>query len=93
MMGMPIVGLATTEMATTVENGVSGFVDTRLNRLIERMQMLRQDPGLARELGESARKYALERFHIERFKKDWDAVLRQVTGRRKEAVLRAGGVA
>src|SRR5436305_383123 len=28
MLGMPVVGLATTEMATVIENGVSGYVDT-----------------------------------------------------------------
>lgn len=93
MMGMPIVALATTEMATVVENGVSGFVDTRLDSLIERMQMLRRDAALARELGEGARRRALERFHIERFKRDWDAVLTQVAGRHRDDARRAGGAA
>lgn len=93
MMGMPIVALATTEMATVVENGVSGFVDTRLDSLIERMQMLRRDAALARELGEGARRHALERFHIERFKRDWDAVLTQVAGRHRDDARRAGGAA
>jgi glycosyltransferase involved in cell wall biosynthesis len=93
MMGMPIVGLATTEMATVVENGVSGFVDTRTETLIERMQLLRQDAALARQLGDGARKRAQERFNIDRFKRDWDAVLRQVTGRHKDEARRAGGAA
>ncbi len=93
VMGMPIVGLATTEMVTVVENGVSGFLDTRVDRLIERMQVLRQDHALAQELGEGARKHAQERFHIERFKRDWDAVLTQATGRHKNDAQRAGGAA
>ncbi len=92
-MGMPIVGLATTEMATAVENGVSGFIDTRVDTLIERMQALRRDPALARELGTGARKRAQERFGIERFKRDWDVVLTQVAGRRKDDACRAGSVA
>lgn len=92
-MGMPIVGLATTEMVTVVENGVSGFIDTRVDRLIERMQMLREDHALAQELGEGARKHAQERFHIERFRRDWDAVLTQATGRHKNDAQRAGGAA
>ena len=36
MLGMPVVGLATTEMATAVVNGVTGFVDTSLERLVPR---------------------------------------------------------
>ncbi len=91
--GMPIVGLATTEMATAVENGVSGFVDTRVETLIERMQMLRHDPALARELGAGARKRAQERFGIERFKRDWDAVLTQAAGRGKNDARRTGSLA
>jgi glycosyltransferase involved in cell wall biosynthesis len=91
MMGMPIIGLATTQMATVVENGVSGFIDTRVDTLIERMQALRQDPALARELGAGAQKRAQEQFHIDRFKRDWNAVLTQVIGRRKDDVRRAGG--
>ena len=40
MIGMPIIGLATTEMATAVVNGVNGYVDTNVDRLIEHMQRL-----------------------------------------------------
>ena len=36
MIGIPIVGLATTEMVTVVENGVSGYLDTNVDNLIER---------------------------------------------------------
>lgn len=82
MLGMPIVGLATTEMVTAVENGVSGFLETRVERLIERMQILRADPGLARRLGAGARRAAQQRFSIERFVRDWDATFARVAGTR-----------
>jgi glycosyltransferase involved in cell wall biosynthesis len=72
MVGMPIIGLATTEMVRAVENEVSGFVDTDVSKLIERMQALLKDPAEARRLGEGARKAAMERYNIERFAKDWD---------------------
>jgi glycosyltransferase involved in cell wall biosynthesis len=78
MIGMPVVGLATTEMATAIENGVSGYVDTDLRKLIVRMQQLLDDPGLARSLGEGARRRALERFHIDRFVEDWNAAFKAV---------------
>jgi hypothetical protein len=80
MAGVPVVALATTEMATAVQDGVSGFVDTDPQVLIERMRTLLRDPALARELGQGARRRALERFSIQRFSAAWDAALRHVTG-------------
>jgi hypothetical protein len=80
MLGMPIVGFATTEMATVVENGVAGYVDTRLDRLVERMRELIADPAAAHRLGQGARAYARERFSIERFAHNWDTAFRVVVG-------------
>jgi len=80
LLGMPIVGLATTEMATVIENGVSGYVDTDVERLIPRMQELLADPAEARRLGEGARRRALERFAIARFVRDWNDAFATVTG-------------
>lgn len=80
MVGVPIVGLATTEMATAIENGVSGYVDTNVTTLTERMQELLREPALARTLGEGARRRAMDRFNIDRFVQDWNAALRFVTG-------------
>jgi glycosyltransferase involved in cell wall biosynthesis len=71
LLGMPVLGLATTEMVTVVENGESGYVDTNLNRLIQHMQELLADPAKARTMGEAARRYAEKRFNIERFVHDW----------------------
>ncbi len=80
MVGMPIVGLATTEMVTVVENGVSGYVDTDVDRLIEKMQQLLQDPAEAHRLSQGARRCAKERFNIQRFTRDWNAAFALVTG-------------
>ncbi|WP_034388903.1 glycosyltransferase [Deinococcus sp. YIM 77859] len=82
MLGLPIIGLATTEMATAVQNGVNGYVDTDVRRLIERMRQLLEDPGEARRLSAGAREVARERFSIERFARDWDTTFREVAGRR-----------
>lgn len=71
--GMPIVGLATTELVTVVENNVSGFLDTNLDRLIAAMHRLITDYGLARRLGEGARR-AAARFDIRRFAREWEDV-------------------
>lgn len=81
MVGMPIVGLATTELATVIEDGVSGVVDTDLDRLVDAMERLLADPAEARRLGEGARRRALERFSIDRFARDWERAFAEVTGR------------
>jgi len=71
--GMPIVALATTEMATVVENGVSGFADTRADTLVEQMRRLLADPREAARLGAGARRTATQRFAMRRFVRDWNA--------------------
>jgi glycosyltransferase involved in cell wall biosynthesis len=79
MLGMPIIGLATTELATVVENGVSGYVDTNVNQLIDMMKMLLETPEEAEFLSQGARRTAQERFHIQRFAQDWNDAFAQVT--------------
>lgn len=79
MAGMPVVALATGEMATVIDDGANGFIDTRLDRLFDCMRDLLRSPSLARELGQAARRRAQERFSIERFSADWDAAFRHVT--------------
>lgn len=80
MIGMPVIGLATTEMAVTIENGVSGYTHTDTNRLIEHMRLLLEDATEARRLGDGARQYALEHFNIQRFARDWEEAFRMIIG-------------
>jgi glycosyltransferase involved in cell wall biosynthesis len=80
MVGLPIVALATTEIATVIENSVSGYVDTRVSFLMERMKELCSHPREARRLGEGAYQAARERYNIDRFVRDWNAALFEVTG-------------
>lgn len=86
MLGLPIVGLATTELATVIENGVSGYIDTNLNHLIERMQELIHDPQLARRLGQAAQAQARSRFNIKRFVQDWNQTFEQAVSRQQSTV-------
>jgi glycosyltransferase involved in cell wall biosynthesis len=81
MIGMPILGLATTEMVSVVENGVSGYLETSPERLVGWMRKLLAEPAEARRLGEAARRQARERFAIERFARDWDQAFADVAGR------------
>lgn len=76
MMGLPIIGLATTEMATVVENGVSGYVDTNLENLTLIMRQLLNNPTHAQNLSQGALKTAKKRFNIQRFINDWDTTFK-----------------
>jgi len=77
--GMPVVGLATTELVTVIRNGVNGYVDTRVEGLVDVMRALLEDPRLAASWGKAAAKEARERFGIERFVHDWQGAFREVT--------------
>lgn len=71
MQGMPIVALATTEYVTVIEDGVSGYIHTDIDYLVERMNYLLAAPECARLMGIEARKTAIQRFNIQRFANDW----------------------
>ena len=80
MAGMPVVALATGEMAAVIDDGANGFIDPRIERLCDCMRELLRSRLLARDLGQAPRRCAQERFSIERFCADWDAAFRLVTG-------------
>jgi len=77
---MPVVGVAATELPTVIENGRNGFVHTDKHRIVEVMRQLIDEPELARQWGDEARRTAMARFNMERFVSDWLEVLARVTG-------------
>jgi hypothetical protein len=78
MVGLPIVGLATTELVNVIENGVSGYIETNLTFLISGMQELIEDPEKARRMGKAAQEHARSRFNIQRFVEDWNQAFERV---------------
>jgi glycosyltransferase involved in cell wall biosynthesis len=78
-LGLPVVGLAATELPRHIAASGGGYVDTDVARLVDVSRELVRDRAYAEELGRRARAYAREHFAIERFAADWDAVLREVT--------------
>ena len=84
MQGMPIVGLATTEMAVTIKNGYSGFINTNIAELILNMKLLLNEPGLAKEMGDRAKETAQEKFNIQRFSRDWEKPFHEVAAKKFE---------
>ncbi len=75
MTGLPVVGLATTELPTVIENGVSGYIHTDVDYLVEKMRDLLQNREKAYELGVFARLTANSFFGIERFTRRWKEVM------------------
>ncbi len=78
MIGLPIVGLATTELVTVIKNDYNGYIATDINQLIKKMRFLLNHPEKASQLANKAKKTAQKRFNIKRFAKDWEYVLTQV---------------
>lgn len=83
MAGVPVVGLATTEMPVTIRNGHSGYIATDVDFLIAKMQELLNNPDLAVTLSAGAREAALRKFNMERFTSDWLSLLRHVTDKKR----------
>lgn len=88
MVGSPIVALATTEQSVVIEDGVSGFVDTDVDALVERMRDLLRDPRLAAEIGRAARERARALFSIDRFAAEWTSTFAEVAGVRRPSLER-----
>lgn len=78
MAGLPVVGLATTELVTVIDSGRNGYIDTRLPRLVGAMRTLLRERGLAAEWGMAGQRTARDRFGIDRFVHDWLAVIDEV---------------
>jgi glycosyltransferase involved in cell wall biosynthesis len=78
MMGLPVVGLATTEMPFVFQNGINGIVHNNIDYLIGQMLDLLADKERAKRIGAAGRETAIKRFNISRFTKDWEMVFRSV---------------
>lgn len=78
MIGIPVIGLATTEMPA-VFDGRNGIVHTDVDFLIQQMKLLLDNKDIAISIGNEGRRTALERFNIQRFTSDWENVFRYAT--------------
>lgn len=76
-LGMPVVGLATTEAVEAVPPE-AGVLSTRPDRLAAAVREFLHDEDAARLAGKAARAAALERYGLPRFLRDWDVLLEEV---------------
>lgn len=87
IMGIPVVGLATTELATVIDNGRSGYVHTDVNYLINKMQLLLQDAEHAWQLGKNGQETALQKFNISRFTHEWEQLFLAVINKQQTLLI------
>lgn len=86
MVGLPIVGMATTELTTVIENGINGYVNTNTDVLIGKMNELLSNKEAAESMGEKAKTYAQLRFNIARFTHNWQMVFEFMTSKVEKQV-------
>jgi hypothetical protein len=88
MIGMPVVGLATTEMVTVFRGPCEPLINTDVSQLVDVMKRLLADREYAAQLGAEGKKIAEKRFHIGRFTREWkELFLSVIAGSRSHAVL------
>jgi len=75
MVGLPIIGLATTELSTVIENGKTGYIGLDVDELISKMNRLLCDPIHAQQLSAHAQHKAQELFDITRFTQQWEYLI------------------
>ncbi len=73
-LGLPVVALAATEVVRAVPPE-AGVVSTRVDDLADAVSRFCSDAALAQSVGTAAREVALQRYGLERFLGDWDALL------------------
>jgi hypothetical protein len=75
--GMPVLGLSTTEAPYAVPAG-AGLLSNDLDELRDLARRWLRSPELAREQGQVARSHALAHYGLDRFLTDWDQILKEV---------------
>jgi glycosyltransferase involved in cell wall biosynthesis len=77
-LGMPVVGLATTEAVEAVPRA-AGVLSTDVGFLCSALREINGDSRRARAMGEAARAFALERYGLARFLRAWDELVAEAT--------------
>jgi hypothetical protein len=92
MIGIPVVGMATTELSSVLQNERSGFIHTDLNYLITKMKKLLNDKDLAVKIGSEGKRTAMERFNIKRFTEEWKSLFENTIHQHQMSKKRSGAM-
>lgn len=77
LLGMPVLALSTTAAPESVPRQ-AGVISNDRSVLRAAAERLLAHPDEARECGQAARAYALDRFAVSRFLRDWDRIVSEV---------------
>ena len=83
MIGMPMVALATTEYVTVIKNYQTGFIDTDVDYLVHKMQLLLSNKKWAADIGQKGKQYVEDRFNIYRFTEEWESIFETAIGKKE----------
>ena len=91
MTGVPMVALATTEYVTVIKNHQNGFINTDIDYLIHKMELLLSNKIWAADIGANGKRSAEERFNIYRFTEEWQelfesAILKKETYEKEHSI-------
>jgi len=73
--GCAIVSTNNCMIPEIIEHGKNGLLSNDPNELRQFLEMLLNNPELARKLGDEARKTIVEKFGLERFIENWNDLL------------------
>ena len=82
MVGLPVVGMATTEMPGVFVNGVNGIISNDITYLIDEMKKLLGNKRHAASIGEKGRSTVTSQFNIHKFTDQWMQVLSRMIKKR-----------
>jgi Glycosyl transferases group 1 len=83
MLGLPVVGLATTEAVEAVPDDV-GVLSTDVDTLVAAVRRFVAEPEWAAAVGKRGREAATARYGLDRFLANWDRVITEATHRSLE---------
>ncbi|GAB3417790.1 glycosyltransferase [Niabella aquatica] len=92
MQGIPVIGLATTELVTVIENEKNGFIHTDIEYLKGKMALLLKNPRMAKKIGAAGRETALRMFDLNIFLQNWELAFEKIIFKKEipgEALLYA----
>jgi glycosyltransferase involved in cell wall biosynthesis len=81
--GCAVVTTATCMIPEIIKNGENGFISNDETELRDKIQLLLNDPELARKLGEQARQTVVRDFGVDVFVNNWNAVFDTAYGAKR----------
>lgn len=76
--GIPAVCYKQAMVSEAIKHGYNGMISDNVDELVKYTKQLLEDENMRKEIGNNARKTAIERFNLNRFTKEWEHVFRSL---------------